>query len=83
VQFSPDGKLVVPASADKIAKVRDVNTEQEVITLTGHDHFVVSAAYSPDGKRVLTSNSNKTTRLYATDINELIWPWQAKPNGPS
>ena len=50
MQFSPDGKLVVPASADKIAKVRDVNTEQEVITLTGHDHFVVQLHIVQIGK---------------------------------
>ncbi len=32
--------------------------------LTGHTHDVVTAAYSPDGKLILTSSTDKTLRLW-------------------
>ena len=51
--FSPDGKRVVTASWDKTARVWDAETRdaRSAELLKGHDGYVNSAAFSPDGKR--------------------------------
>ena len=52
--FSLDGKRVVTASEDNTARVWDAESGRTLATLTGHQGFVNSAVFSPDGKRVVT-----------------------------
>ena len=59
-------------SQDSTAKVWDANTGQELMTLTGHDDWVNSAVYSPDGKRIATAGSDGIVQIYTTDIEELL-----------
>jgi WD40 repeat protein len=60
----------VTASRDKTAKVWEANTGQELFTLTGHDGWVWSAAYSPDGQRIVTAGD--IVQIYTTDMEELL-----------
>ena len=58
--FSPDGKRIVTASADKTARVWDAETGKPIgEPLKGHDGIVCSAAFSPDGKRIVTASQDK------------------------
>jgi WD40 repeat protein len=54
--FSPDGKRVVTASADKTARLWDAETGKPIGVLAGHADRVNSAAFSPDGHRVVTAS---------------------------
>ena len=38
----------------------------------GHVHAVDSAAFSPDGKAILTSGDDTSVRLWETDYHDLI-----------
>ena len=60
------------ASFDKTAKVWNANTGQELMTLTGHDGIVWSAAYSPDGYRIATASKRGIVQIYTTDMDELL-----------
>jgi WD40 repeat protein/serine/threonine protein kinase len=55
--FSPDGSQVVTASEDETARVWDFKTGTELIPLKKRDsQMIVSAAFCPDGPRVVTGH---------------------------
>ncbi len=70
VAFSPDGRLLATASADKTARVWDPATGRCLRTLTGHTGWVRRAgwvrgvAFSPDGRLLATASADKTARVW-------------------
>jgi WD40 repeat protein len=61
--FSPDGKFIVSAS-NKIIKIWDVQTGQEIRTIEGHTARIHSVAFSPDGKRIISASNDNTVRVW-------------------
>ncbi|WP_437935888.1 nSTAND1 domain-containing NTPase [Sorangium sp. So ce341] len=54
VSFRPDGRYIATASPDQTARLWPSEGGKHVV-LAGHDGPVLSAAWSPDGTRVLTA----------------------------
>ena len=52
------------ASADYTAKVWNAKTGEELWTLTGHNHQVFSAGYSPDERRIVTASFDQTAKVW-------------------
>jgi WD40 repeat protein len=71
VAFSPDGQSIVTAGADKIARVRDLNTGK-TIELIGHAKPVLSAAFSSDGKLIVTTSEDQTARIWSAQGEALV-----------
>ena len=63
--FSPDGRLLVTASAalENLA-LWDAQSGRMKALLRGHSSEVNSAVFSPDGKRVLTASADHTARVW-------------------
>jgi hypothetical protein len=73
--FSPDGRYVVTASGDGLAKIWDVNSGNLLKTLKGHSSHVFSAQFSPDSKRIVTAGG-ETAKIWevstGTQVKMLI-----------
>jgi WD40 repeat protein len=54
----------VTGSFDNTAKIWDAESGQEILTLKGHSVYVVSVAFSPDGKRVATASLDSTAKIW-------------------
>jgi WD40 repeat protein len=67
-RFSPDGKFVVTASADKTARLWNAATGQAIGAPVKHDDDVLSAEFSPDGRCIVTISWD-TARIW--DVSSL------------
>lgn len=63
VAFSPDGALILACNGFVTILVWDARDGRKLFTLTGHTDAVDTAAFSPDGRRILTGSRDGTARL--------------------
>jgi WD40 repeat protein len=69
--FSPDSKLLLWASWDEPnIHLLDVASGKEVRQLAGHRGLVYSLAFSPDGQRLVSSNSDGTALVW--DFSKIL-----------
>jgi WD40 repeat protein len=64
VVVSREGKLVLSGGDDRLVKLWNEATGQEIRTFAGHDHFVWSVALSRNSKLALSGSLDKTIRLW-------------------
>ncbi len=65
--YSPDGRYIVTASEDSLARVWRADGSGEPVVLRGHKGKVLAAAFSPDGKRVVTASADRDARVWNAD----------------
>ena len=70
VAFSPDGKFIISASADKMVSIWDAEKYKLVRNIEAHENGVTSAAYSPDGKLIVTGGLDKMQQKRECGISE-------------
>jgi tetratricopeptide (TPR) repeat protein len=71
--FSPDGRRIVTASADRSARLWDAETGKPMgEPLKGHEDAVLSAAFSPDGQRIVTASDDRSARLWDAETGKPV-----------
>ena len=58
MEFSPDGRRVVTTSRDATARIWDPRTGAQLAVLRGHRKGVTSAAYTDDGRTIVTGSDD-------------------------
>jgi WD40 repeat protein len=79
VSFSPDGRRVVTAGADKTARIWDAESGKIRAVLTGHEDSVMSAVFCPNGRRVVTASLDGTARLWDADSGSTVAVMEGLP----
>jgi len=64
LSFSPDGELIVTASADGTAQVWKTATGERMGQLLQHKGVILDVAFSPDGKYIATASLDKTASVW-------------------
>jgi WD40 repeat protein len=68
--FSPDGRHII-ACSDNIITIWNVQNGQE-IRRTANDEDVYSAAYSPDGSRIVTRDADNAVKIWNAATGAVI-----------
>ncbi len=61
--FSPNGEIIASSSDNNDIKLWDINTKQEISTLTEHSAKVNSLVFSPDGQTLYSGSDDKTIKV--------------------
>ncbi len=87
--FAPDEKQIV--AGDFFARVWNIQTGQPGATLKGHSGLVGRAAFSPDGRRVVTASFDGTAMVWDADSGArliilsghkgIVWDAAFSPDG--
>ncbi|BCX04228.1 MAG: hypothetical protein KatS3mg053_2166 [Candidatus Roseilinea sp.] len=71
-QFSADGRYLLTASRDGVARLWDIASGEVVTAFRGHLGQVTSAAFSPAGGQIATSSTDRTARIWNLDTGRTI-----------
>ena len=70
VEFSPDGKQLATASADKFVKVFNVATGDHVQSYEGHTHHVMDVSWKADLTLLASAGADNAIKVWNTETGE-------------
>lgn len=64
VSFSPDGKFIAGAGADRVVYAIEVASGRKTLQIEDHADWVMDVNWSPDGKQLVTASRDKTSKVF-------------------
>lgn len=64
--FSPDGRVLASGSNGGLARLWDVETGDLVLTMEGHESWIMDLEFTPDGSVLITCSRDETIRFWDT-----------------
>ena len=71
--FSADGEYLLTGSWDNTSKLWSANLKIETLRLTQHDDLNLDAAYSPDGKWVVTTDGSGFVFVHDAETGDVVY----------
>lgn len=81
IERHPQKNIVVTSSADRTAKLWDLDARKELRTLSGHGGQVMGASFNPDGSRIATASVDGTVRIWDTETGRELSSVDAHKEG--
>lgn len=85
IEFNPEDstKILVLTENSSQIHVFEINDyfAKYLFSLKGHSHWVHSAIFSPDGKKIVTASRDKTTKIWDAQTGELLANLAENSNG--
>jgi WD40 repeat protein len=72
VAFSPDGKKLATAGADRVIRVFEVETGKPIMQIEDHADWILDIAFSPDGKKLASASRDKTSKVFDLEKKESL-----------
>ena len=79
--ISPDGSIILSASADSTMKLWDIKTGRELRTFSGHTGGISSCVFSSDSSYILSASNDKTLKLWDVETGEVIQTYIGHTDG--
>jgi WD40 repeat protein/mono/diheme cytochrome c family protein len=73
LRFSPEGHRLATCSYDKLVRLWDPATGQEIATLKDHSDGVYGLAWSPDGKLLATAAADRAVKIWDTETKTRLY----------
>jgi WD40 repeat protein len=70
LDLSPDGRYLATGSADRFARVIDLQTGKVLKNLEGHTHHVLGVAWEHDGRTLFTAGADGVAKTWDFDTAE-------------
>src|SRR4051794_32056835 len=64
VSFSPNGKSIATACADRVVRLWDLPTGRLRLELNGHTDAVSAVAFAPDGKSLVSASFDGAIKVW-------------------
>ncbi len=71
-RFSPDGKRVASAGADKYLRTFDVASSQLIRRFEGHTNYVLSVGWKGDGQQIASASADSTIKIWDADTADQL-----------